>query len=76
MRCSSPIVVPWLQVFFGYALTGLTREHLLVFLYGATRSGKGSLLTIMGRAMGQYVRRVDPDDLMESRGGMLLIQHG
>ena len=64
-----PDVVPWFQVVFGYTLTGLTREHLLVFLYGATRSGKGSLLTALGRSMGQYVRRVDPDDLMESRGG-------
>ena len=58
----------WLRVLCGYALTGLTREHVLVFIYGRTRTGKGTLLSAIADAVGDYSRRIDADDLMEQTG--------
>ena len=60
----------WLQRVCGYALTGSTREHLLLFVYGPTRTGKGSFMTALGRATGDYTQNIDPDDLMEKRGAV------
>ena len=51
----------------GYAATGLTTEEILVFLYGAANTGKGTVLTAIGNALGSYVRRIDPDDLMTAQ---------
>ena len=58
----------WLQAVIGYAATGHTREHLLLFIYGRTGTGKGTFLTAVGNAFGEYCRRIDPDDLMERSG--------
>ena len=58
----------WLQAVIGYAATGHTREHLLLFIYGRTGTGKGTFLTAIGNAFGEYCRRIDPDDLMERSG--------
>ena len=58
----------WLRVLCGYALTGLTREHVLVFIYGRERTGKGTLLSAIADAVGDYARRIDADDLMEQTG--------
>lgn len=60
--------LPWFQRFAGYALTGQTQEHLLLFAYGPAGSGKGSVLTALANAFGSYARRIDPADLMERKG--------
>ena len=62
-------VLPWLQVVVGYALSGSTRERLFLFIYGPSKTGKGTFLTCLRRAFGTYVRSIDPEDLMEQRGG-------
>jgi len=36
-------VVDYLQMLCGYSLTGHTREEILIYLHGPTRSGKGTL---------------------------------
>ena len=56
----------WLQVVAGYAATAYTREHLLLFLYGPAGAGKGTFLTVVANALGDYARRVDPNDLMDT----------
>ena len=58
----------WLQYVCGYASTGFTDEHLLLFLYGEGGTGKGTFLSAIANALGDYARRIDPDDLMEGRG--------
>lgn len=49
-------MVRYLQILCGYTFTGLTREELFVYLWGATRSGKGTftetLLALAGRPLG------------------------
>ena len=57
----------WLRVLCGYALTGLTDEHVVLFIYGRDRTGKGTLLSAIADAVGDYARRIDPDDLMEQK---------
>lgn len=58
----------WIQRVIGYAATGLTREHLLLFIYGEGGTGKGTFLTAIADILGDYARRIDADDLMENHG--------
>lgn len=50
-----PAVLDYLQQALGYTLSGQTVEECLFYLYGPTRSGKGTLtevlLTLMGRPL-------------------------
>lgn len=47
--------IEYLKRMLGYSLTGHTREEILVYLYGPTRSGKGtfteSILKMLGRPL-------------------------
>lgn len=40
----------------GYALTGVTREHALFFLYGTGANGKTTFLNALTGAVGDYCR--------------------
>lgn len=44
----------FLQRFAGYALTGATREHVFLFLYGTGRNGKGVFLNTLTDMLGDY----------------------
>jgi putative DNA primase/helicase len=44
----------YLQRLFGYALTGITREHALAFLYGTGANGKSVLLSSIAGILGDY----------------------
>lgn len=50
-----PEIIDWLQMAVGYSLTGHTREEILFYLYGPTRSGKGTftetILTLLGQPL-------------------------
>jgi putative DNA primase/helicase len=46
----------FLQRMLGYALTGLTREHALFFLYGTGANGKSVFLNTAASVMGDYAR--------------------
>ncbi len=49
-------MVQYMQVLTGYTFTGLTRDELFVYIWGPTRSGKGTftetLLELAGRPLG------------------------
>lgn len=47
-------VVAFLQRWFGYCLTGSTREHALLFVYGPGGNGKGVMLSTLGGIFGTY----------------------
>jgi hypothetical protein len=49
-------LVAFLQRVFGYALTGSTREHALLFCYGTGANGKSVLLSTVAGIMGDYHR--------------------
>ncbi|MFL9934261.1 phage/plasmid primase, P4 family [Paraburkholderia sp. RL18-103-BIB-C] len=46
----------YLQRLAGYALTGLTQEHALVFLYGRGGNGKGTFLNTLTAIWGDYAK--------------------
>lgn len=47
-----PELVPFLARLFGYAVTGLTTEHVLPILWGDGRNGKDTLLETLGHVLG------------------------
>lgn len=47
-------MITWLKRWFGYCLTGSTREHALFFGYGKGGNGKSVLLNTMARILGDY----------------------
>jgi putative DNA primase/helicase len=47
-------LIGFLQRFAGYCLTGLTSEHVLLFIYGPGRNGKGVFVNTLAAVMGDY----------------------
>ena len=47
-------MVRYIQRVFGYALTGVTIEHALFFLYGGGNNGKGVLISTLRGIFGSY----------------------
>lgn len=58
----------YLQRLMGYALTGLSREHIFPFFWGGGRNGKGTVLRAVQWAMGDYAVEISAETLMESAG--------
>ena len=50
----SAAYISWLQVWFGYVLTGYTRERRFVFMSGSGGNGKSVLLDTLAAVMGDY----------------------
>lgn len=59
-------LVRWLQKAIGYSATGLTREHIFLFLHGSGGNGKSVLIRTIQRAMGEY-SHVAPSSLFVRR---------
>jgi putative DNA primase/helicase len=59
-------LIRFLQQFCGYCLTGVTREHALVFVYGPGGNGKSVFLNILARIFGDYVRIASMDTFTAS----------
>lgn len=62
-------LVEWMQRWFGYCLTGSTREEILVFAYGQGRNGKGTMFESVARVLGEYAATVDKKTFQESAAG-------
>jgi putative DNA primase/helicase len=63
-----PDLVPYVMRVLGYALTGLTTEHVLIFAWGQGANGKGTLFNTASRVMGGYAATAPAD--------LLLVTHG
>lgn len=61
-------VIAFLQRAAGYALTGLTTEHKLLFLYGTGRNGKGVFFNTLAHIWGDYARRAAAETFLNSHG--------
>jgi putative DNA primase/helicase len=61
-------MVEFLQRWCGYCLTGDTREHALIFLYGPGGNGKSVFLNTIDRIMGDYATTAAMDTFTSSRG--------
>ena len=56
----------WAKVFFGYSLTGLTKEQKLLFVYGDGGTGKSTFLKAIGGAFGDYAQVFPPELITEN----------
>ena len=59
-------VIAFMQRAAGYALTGLTTEHKLLFLYGTGRNGKSVFLNTLFDLWGDYARRAAAETFLNS----------
>jgi putative DNA primase/helicase len=59
-------VVPFLQRFLGYSLTGFATEHKLLFAHGPGGNGKGTLFGSVMRLLGDYAQPAPGDLLLAS----------
>ena len=63
-----PALIGFLQRWFGYCLTGLTREHALLFVYGPGGNGKGVLLVTITGILGSYAVTAALDTFTAAKG--------
>jgi P4 family phage/plasmid primase-like protien len=61
-------LISFMQRAAGYALTGETREHRLLFLYGTGRNGKSVFLEVLTHIWADYARRVPATTFLHSQG--------
>ena len=57
----------FLQQFMGYCLTGITREQVLLFIYGPGGNGKSQLQKVVAEIMGDYAKTAAMDTFTASR---------
>lgn len=61
-------MVAFMQRVAGYALTGLTTEHKLLFLYGTGRNGKSVFITTLTWLWADYARRAASETFLHTHG--------
>lgn len=57
----------YLQRLMGYALTGLTTEHLLIFFHGGGSNGKSTFVQVFKTMLGEYACAAPRDLLFEDK---------
>jgi putative DNA primase/helicase len=62
-------VVDYLQISLGYSLTGHTSEEVMFYLYGKTRSGKGTTMETINDLFGTLSTGVDMETFTSKRYG-------
>lgn len=62
------MLINFLQQWFGYSLTGDTREHALVFVHGLGGNGKSVFLNALTGIMGGYATTAAMDTFTASKG--------
>src|SRR5262249_22960439 len=61
-------LIAYLQRWTGYALTGLTHEHALGFLYGTGSNGKTTFINAVAGCLGDYHRTAPIETFTASLG--------
>lgn len=60
------VLIDFMQRAAGYALTGMTNEHKLLFLYGTGRNGKSVFLNTLFALWNDYVRKAAAETFLNS----------
>jgi putative DNA primase/helicase len=63
-----PELIPFMQRVLGYALTGLTDEHSLIFAWGQGANGKSTLFNTASKLLGDYAAIAPADMLLVTYG--------
>jgi putative DNA primase/helicase len=61
-------MIAFLQRWFGYCLSGDTREHALLFVYGPGGNGKSVLVNTMAAILGDYAKVAPMESFTASKG--------
>jgi putative DNA primase/helicase len=61
-------LIAFLQRSFGYAMTGITREHALFFWYGRGGNGKSVLLNTVAGILGEYHTNAAMETFVDTHG--------
>lgn len=61
--------IDFVQRATGYSLTGCTREHAFLVLYGTGANGKSSLLSTVGQILGDYGLSASPETFVDRQAG-------
>jgi putative DNA primase/helicase len=61
--------IDFVQRATGYSLTGCTREHAFLVLYGRGANGKSSLLSLIGQILGDYALSAAPETFVDRKNG-------
>jgi putative DNA primase/helicase len=61
-------LIDYLQRFVGYSLTGVVREHALLFIHGPGGNGKSVFANVIGRLLKDYATVASFDTFTESKG--------
>jgi putative DNA primase/helicase len=69
ITCGDDNLADYLRLASGMCLTGLTRDHVFLELWGGGENGKSTFLEAIHYTMGSYAVKGEPDLLMETRGG-------
>jgi len=56
--------VEYLRRVFGYGITGLTREHIFIILFGAGRNGKGTMSEVFQKVLGPMAGPIQSEMLL------------
>jgi putative DNA primase/helicase len=62
--------IDFLQRYVGYALTGHTREQVVLIAYGSGANGKTTLTELLRDALGEYAQQAPADTFLEKREGI------
>jgi putative DNA primase/helicase len=63
----NPDLIKFLQRAIGYALTGVTSEQLLFFLYGTGANGKSTFIETVRQLLGDYSQQADFDTFVTKK---------
>jgi putative DNA primase/helicase len=68
-RVESIALREYIRRAFGYCLTGSTGEHVLFFMHGGGRNGKGVFMRVQERLLGALAGSLPFESLLESKHG-------
>lgn len=60
-------LIGFLKRAIGYSLTGITKEHCLLFCYGTGRNGKGTVIETIRALMGEYAQATNFSTFVEKK---------
>jgi putative DNA primase/helicase len=55
----------YVQRLMGYAMTGMTTEHIFPMLHGQGRNGKGTLIEVISKVLGTYAGPIQAELLLD-----------
>ena len=62
--CLDPDLIDFVQRFFGYCMSGSTKEQVIIICYGTGQNGKSTVINSLSKALGDYAQTTRPETLM------------